>query len=276
MQTLTPTNAGSFLRKYGGVESVAVNERIAGVKMGIYGPGGGGKTTLIGTLCDSDFGWPVAYLNARGNPEVISSKGDKVQIFDVPNFAYLEKFRQDLLKDPNMPFKSIVIDNLSEVWSIDLRDRYGATADIDWTKHALTTADILQVVRNYCDLADSRLGVNVFFVMWETPETRTLNFKEVNRSELAFNKALQSQIPGIINWLGRLYIVEEKPPYTRKLDCRPIESLHVAKHQVDPADELVSQIPMEQFSPSLGDMLDTIKGRRPFPVAKHSRGVPAK
>lgn len=268
---MTPENAGAFLKKYGGIETVPVNELHSGIKIGIFGPGGIGKTTLAATVCDSEYGAPALYLDARGNPHVVSSYGDKIQVLPVSSFKDVERVRQDLLRDKDMPFKSVIIDNLSELMSLDLRDRYGANTDIVWTMHSATTADILGLVRNWCDLADSALALNVIFAMWETSEVRKVRSTEVTRSELSFNKALQAQVPGILSWLGRLYIAEERAPYARVLDFRPIETMHVAKWQVDPNDPRTAQLPMEMYNPSLASILDTVIGGKPWPTERHAR-----
>lgn len=270
---LTPANAAEvradLARKYGGIQSTPVNEAKSGMCIGIYGPGGIGKTTLAATIAKSSIGGPVAYLDARGNPEVVRSYGDAIQVFPFSKFEQIDDWRRDFVNDRERPFKSVIIDNLSELWAMDLRDRYGADADIQWTHHSATTADVLQLARNFKDLSTIH-GINVIIVAWDTPETRTIRGREINRSELAFNKALQSQLPGIISWLGRLYIVEDDPPYTRCLDFRPIESMHVAKFQIDPDEPLVGDIPMQIWNPSLASILDTVKGGMTWPKEKHA------
>lgn len=273
MVALTPDNAtairADLARKYGGIAGVPVNEVKSGVCIGIYGPGGIGKTTLAGTICKSEYGWPAAYLDARGNPEVIRSYGDKVQVFPIAKFDQLDDWRKDFINDRERPFKTVIVDNLSELWAMDLRDRYGADADIKWEMHSATTADILQAARNLKDLS-TIYGVNVIIVAWDTPENRTIRGRDVSRSELAFNSKLQSQLPGIISWLGRLYIVEDSPPYTRCLDFRPIETMHQAKFQLDPDDAIAGQIPMQIWNPSLASIIDCIKGGQPWPTDKHA------
>jgi hypothetical protein len=266
---LTPASAPALFKSYGGVKPKPVSEVSGGICLGIYGPGGIGKTTLAGTVCDTDLGWPALYLNARGNPHVIRSRGDKVQIMDVSSFKQAQSIRDDIAKDTKCPYKSIIVDNVTELWSLDLRDRYGANTQIEWTMHSATTADVLALVRNYSDLATSFHKLNVIFIMWETPEKRAIRGeKEKDRSEVAFNKALQSQVPGIITWLGRLYITDEVL-YTRCLDFRPIESMQQSKFQVDPDDEATKDIPMEIWNPSLASIIDTVKGGQPWPAAKH-------
>lgn len=271
MTVLTPANATNFMRAYGGIESKPVSELTGGIALGIFGPGGIGKTTLAGTIVDSEYGSPALYLNARGNPHVISSKADRIQVIDIWKFAEQERVRLGLLADKSCPFKTVILDNVSEMFYMDLRDRYGADADVDWTKHSATTADILQLVRNWVDLTTSGPKLNVIFIFQEVPEAREIRGQKISRSELAFNKALQFQIPTIITFLGRLYIVQDREPYTRLLDFRPIETLHQAKMQLDPADLRTKDVPMEWYHPSLASLLDCMKGGKEWPIDKHAK-----
>lgn len=272
--TVTPANAAAFMRTYGKIASRPVNEMTSGVKMGFYGPGGGGKTTLLGTAVESEFGSPMLLLNARGNPHVIASKADRIQVMDVKSFREAEAIRVDVMKDTDCPFKSIAIDTVSELLALDLRDRYGTATDVKWEMHSASTADILQLVRNFSDLADWGPRLNVFFVFYDVPEKRTIMGEEVERMELALNKALQAQVPGLVNWLGRVYVAEGEPSYTRCLDFRPIEKQMVSKHQIDPDDVNQRTIPMQIYRPHLGHILDTMKGGTPFPATLHTLRAP--
>src|SRR4051794_12492835 len=90
---LTPENAGEFFRRFGGIKVEPVDKIKSGFKMGIYGPGGSGKTTLAGTACDSEYGRPMLHLNARGNPHVIASRGSQVDSVPIDQFKQVEKVR---------------------------------------------------------------------------------------------------------------------------------------------------------------------------------------
>lgn len=275
---LTPENAGEFFRKFGGIEVESVDKIVSGFKMGIYGPGGAGKTTLAGTACDSQYGRPMLHLNARGNPHVIASRGSQVDSIPIDKFAQVEAVRKDIIKAlraGQFPYKSIALDNVSDMNSQDLRDRYGEMTKVDWTDHSATTSDILNVVRNFSDIADI-YGIHVFFIFWEAPETREIRGTTINRSELALNRALQNQVPGIINWLGRLYVMDDAPKFTRCLDFRPIEKWQVSKWQVDPNDARYANLGMEIYNPHLGEILDSVYGGQPYPVERHLNPLSAK
>lgn len=271
-QTLTPGNASAVIKKYGGLEVNPVSSADRGMAIGIFGPGGVGKTTLAASITDSEHGGPALHINARGNPHVISSYGldGRVQTTTISKFKDLEAIRLDIAKEgTNFPYKSVILDNVSEMFYLDLKDRYGPTSDVTWDKHSATTADVLQLVRNWMDLAEGGPKVNVVFVFQETPEKRKIRGTETERSELAFNKALQGQVPTIINFLGRLYIIEDTPPYRRLLDFRPVETVHQAKFQVDRNHPVAGNIPMEVYNPSLASLLDSVRYHKPWPTEQH-------
>lgn len=279
MTTLTPDNAAAVVKRYGGIVAtdIAATKEDRGVGLGLYGPGGAGKTTISATITDSELGGPALYLDARGNPHVVGTRyAGRIQVLPITKFAEVERVRADIAKDRDFPFKSVILDNVSEMFYMDLRDRYGPAAEIDWTKHSATTADVMQLVRNWMDLTTTGPKINVVFVFQEVPEARTIRSQAIpSRSEIAFNKALQSQVPTLINFLGRVYQYEDVPPYRRMLDFRPVETVHQAKMQVDPEDEFARQIPFEIYNPSLAPIIDTLRGRQPWPVEAHTRRAKA-
>lgn len=274
--TLTPQNAAAAIKGWGGFVVQPVSNMDKGLALGLYGPGGIGKTTLAATITDSIHAPRALLLNARGNPHVIGSYADKIDVIDISKYDEQEKIRQQVLKDgANFPYQSVIFDNVSEVFYRRLTELYGPIADITWQKHSATTADMLQLVRNWMDLTEGGPKINVIFVFQEVPETRTIRGQEVpSRSEIAANKALQSQIPTIINFMGRLYQMEDTPPYRRMLDFRPVESVHQAKFQVDMTDPVTKEIPMEVWDPSLASLLDTIRYHKPWPTSKHLKTKP--
>lgn len=274
MTTLTPTNAAAVVRKLGGLEVKPVSSEERGLIMGIYGEPGVGKTTLAASITDSQYGSPALYIDARGNPHVVSSYADKIDVVTINKFADLEAIRQSLLKDKTLPYKSVIIDTLTEAWAIDLRDLYTPTADVTWQMHAASTADILQLVRNYSDLATSGPRVNVVFVMQETIEERTINNQKITRSEIHFNKKLQEYIPSLINFLGRLYIYQSTEPFGRVLDFTPSPQTHQGKIQRDPNDPAAGAIPYQVYKPSLAPIVDAIRGQIEWPVTAHARPRP--
>lgn len=255
------------------VEPVSSADR--GLALGIFAPGGIGKTTLAATITDSEHAPRALVLNARGNPHVISSYGaaGKIDVANYEKFVQQEALRQDILKAGlDFPYQTVILDNITEMWSRRLAELYGPVADIDWTKHSASTADVLQLVRNWMDMAETGSKLNVIFIFQETPEARVIRGQKIeSRSEIAANKALQSQIPTIINFLGRLYIDDDTPPFRRVLDFTPIETMHQAKFQVDPKDEVTRSVPMMQYNPHLGHLLDTIRYREPWPAELHDK-----
>ncbi len=269
-RVMTPSNGAEAVRKYGGVAPTPISHVDQGLVLGIYAPGGTGKTTVAGSITDSELGRPALLLNAQGNPFVLSSYSDRIDVIDLENFEHQNRIRADILRDPDCKYKTIIIDNWSELYYRLLAERYG-NSEVTWQMHSKSTSMFLSATRQWVAMATSSLKLNIVCVYQETPEARVIRGKEIlSRSELGLNKALQFQVPTIVNFMGRLYVYEDVVPYRRVLDFRPMEELHQAKLQVDPHDEFAKAIPMEQLNPSLASILDTVRGHKPWPVEKHA------
>lgn len=267
---ITPQNGASVVRRYGGVTGAPVQPLTGGMVAGIFAPGGTGKTTLAATITDSELGRPAAIINMRGNPHVVMSKSDVIDVYDAKSFSQVEDIRAAMENDRNCPYKTIILDTVTEMLAKDLKDRHGAMVDFDWNKYNLSTGAMLQFHRNFIDMARGPQRFNVIFIYQEALEMRAIRGKkESPRGEVALNKALQFQVPGLLTILGRLYVAEDIAPYRRVLDFRPIETIHQAKLQLDPNDPIMAQIPMEVFNPSMASLVDTIVGRKPWPTEKH-------
>lgn len=283
--TMTPANAVSLIEKngggtvprllkIGGVDIAPVEDDDRGLCIGIFAPGGTGKTTTAATITESEHAPRALWINARGNPHVVSHYGDAIDVAELPNFAANETIRKEILRmsADDCPWHTVVHDTMTTIWSRRLRDLYGPIADIDWTKHSATTADLIQYVNNWMDLADSGPKLNQIFIFQEVGEARKIRGQDIaSRSEIAVNKALQSQLPGIINFLGRLYIEGDEEPYRRVLDFRPIESMHQSKFQVSRKHPATKDVPMVQYNPHIGHLLDTVRYGEPWPTDQHTR-----
>lgn len=270
--TLTPANATAVIKKYGGKEIKPVAPLSTGLVIGFYGPGGTGKTTLASTIIDSELGRKALWLNRAGNPWVVASKHEHIDVLQIEKFSEIEAIRKDIVDDGSCPYKTVVYDTVTAMYYMRLAEIYGPTADIKWEMHSEASKDIDQLVENGIALAEGPKKMNVVFIFQDTQENRTIRGqKNVQRSEIAVNRANQNNLPGKITLIGRLYISESTPPFTRLLDFTPIETEHQAKFQTDPGDELMKAVPMMQYNPSLASILDTYRGRVPWPTAKHTK-----
>ena len=277
------------VKKYGGIEVQRASAPDQGLVLGIFAPGGTGKTTAAASITHSEHGGPALLLNMRSNPRVISSYGmtdeermtegqkawpahKRVDVMDLAKFNQNEDIRQDIIKEGDkFPYKSIIIDNVSEMFYVRLRELYGPITDVGWEKHSASTADVLQMVRNWVEMAEHHQRLNIIFLFQEVTEDRTVRGEKINRTEMAANKALQGQVPSIVNFFGRLYIYQDTKPFNRVLDFTPAEKVQQSKWQVDPRHPVAGQVPMEIYQPDLGDLLDTIRYNKPWPAEKHQK-----
>lgn len=276
--TVTPENVAEVAKaiarkRYGNVQIKPVSTLDAGLVMGLFGRGGAGKTTLAASITDSPLGAPALLLNCFGNPHVVSSYADRLDVAEITKFSEVEAIVKDIETDPNCRYKSLIYDNVTAMIMLRLRELYGATADVDWTKHSATTADVLQLALNGLMLSAGRHKMNVLFLFQLVTEERTINGVKGDVYEIAANKAVQSQFPGLVSFLGRIYIKGEIKPFHRMLDFTPLEKLHQAKMQFDPKHPTAGTIPLEIYKPSMASLLDTLRGNQPFPIEKHRESL---
>jgi adenylate kinase family enzyme len=272
--TVSPENTEQIAKdiarkRYGGIAIKPVTTLEAGVAMAIFGKGGVGKTTLAVTVTDSEFGTPALILNCFGNPHVVSSYEDRIDVAEITEFNQANNILSEILKDPKCRYKTVIVDHVTSLIAKRLHELYGAVADVDWKMYRDTTQDVLQLTMNGLLLTAAPRKMNVIFLFQEASEERTVNGVKVNRAELAANKAIQEQFPGFIPFVGRLSVHGDIAPFHRLLDFTPVEKQHVAKIQRDPKHPLAGTIPMRIFKPSLAPILDTMHGKAPFPVDKH-------
>lgn len=273
---VTPANVEQVAKeiarkKYGGIQIKPVHTLDSGVVLAIFGRGGAGKTTVAATITDTPLGSPGLILDCFGNTHVVSSYADRLDVSHIDNFAQATKTCEDIANDPSCPYKSIIFDNMTALNMMRLRELYGATTDLVWKQYAPTSADMFQLTLSAMMLATGKHKMNVVFLFQEAKETRDIEGKEYNVMEIAANKAVQEQFPGLVSFVGRIYIDQDFAPFNRTLDFTPNVKIHQAKVQYDPKHPTAKTIPMQIYKPSLAPLIECLRGNIPFPVDKHKK-----
>lgn len=258
-----------------------------GVNLLLYGNAGSGKTTLAGSVADSEYGKPVLVVDAEGGSRVLGHRGDidVISINDLndlgaPGYGWQKilDVLNDLLyhkikHESGCEYGTVIFDNMSEYIdlaikhvirtigrNIELKDRPDPN---DWGK---ATSEMLLFTRRARDHARSS-KTNMIFIAWELESKNDQG--QVLKNGLLFNPALARKIPGIVDWVGYLSVVGGD---RRELSFEASNRTD-AKFRRDDT-ELANQIPLEirwsgKGKEPLCDILATIKGAVPFPIEKY-------
>lgn len=270
MTIITPEN----IRTIAGINIVTPTQvaQEHGLCMGIYGPGGGGKTTVCGLSCLSEYSGKTLVVDAEGGSHVLSHLEPNIETAAVTKWSEIDKLRLYIKNRPEEfteEYGGILWDNMSEMQDMNLDDITGGTKRPEIQHFGRSTADLLTLVRDMRKVSITH-GLNVFFVLWDTKSVDEES--NLNRQGVLLTNKLASKFPGIVNMVGLLR-VKANPPGLRHLSFQPSEKTD-AKFRVAPKDTLSSSIPLDiyytmQQNP-MADILATVRGGVPFPADKYS------
>jgi hypothetical protein len=248
------------------VRSVKQQTTAGGVVMAFYGAGGSGKTTLASQIALVEDGAPVLFLDAEGGTSSIAHM-DNVDVVDIGSWKQLMEVSQAVSTDESLPYKSIVIDNLTEIQSVNMRGIVG-NALPEWTHWNRSTSDMLRLIRMYRELARFR-GINVLFLVWEKID-KNENTGRMRRG-VNFTPSLANSFPGIVNTVGYITTVKNPPLYTRCLSFAP-DPDYDSKFRRAPTDAS-NDIPHEIYyninEYPLVDIINTVRYGKPWPKGKY-------
>lgn len=263
--TQTQTTPATPIRTFAGQSVYAAKDVVGawGTCMAIYGPGGVGKTTLVGRAAGKPHIGKLLVLDAEGGSRVISH---------LPNIEVMaiDKWDQILaagnaLYEEEHDFGSVMLDNMSEYGSLAMNKiiKPGNIPEIQhWGK---MTAEMLAVTRSFRDLTRLR-GINVFYIAWDTSEIDEET--KVRKRRVNFNPALQDRFPGIVDIVGYLSCLDNPPTYTRVLNFSENPRLDSKFRRNE--GEAAMQIPKLIANPDLATIVATLKGGEPFDASKHA------
>lgn len=260
-QVLTTENwAGFNLRS---ASQVATNK---GLFIVLYGQGGGGKTTLAASIRFSEFANSILHCNIEGNAQVLAH---------IPEITVLDIFKwteaKDLVKKAqrdDCPFDTFIWDNLTELQNLNIKHIVPEGKRPEIQHWGTCTADMLEFIRD-CRILTEKYNKNVILTVWNEHEKNEATGRV--RNHVAFTPSLAKQVPGIVSMVGLVRPVTNVPA-KRILDFTIDEDADI-KFQVAPTDE-AAKIPLKikygVNDPVLADMLDAIKGIKPWPADKYN------
>ena len=261
----------SSLKTIGGVEIVLASDLPEwGMSIAIYGPPGVGKTTFCAQAIDSPYGAPVLDLDAEGGARSIAHTN--VEIVTVDSWAKIRRVASSLtaLSKPDIPWKSIIIDNMSEYQSISIKSIAGPGNAPQLQHWGQSTSDLLKLTRDLRDWGRDN-QVNIFFIAWESPEKDEST--GIIKHDVGFTPSLARQFPGIVDIVGYLSVTSGD---TRSLTFAP--SRTTASKFRRSLTEAARRMPLT-FSYKLEDkpvvdILNTLRGGGEWPTEKYARRQP--
>lgn len=238
-----------------------------GMCIALYGSPGVGKTTTAGKLAYSPYASPVLFLDEEGGTHVIKHIPN-VDIAAIGNWAELSRVSGEITRlGSNCPYKTIVIDNMTEVQAMNLKAVAG-TGTPQIQHYNQSTAELLHFTRQWRDFARFN-GINVVFIAWTSPEEDNSSGIKIIKQDVGFTPSLARQFPGIVDIVGFLSV--EGSQGVRVLSFAP--SNRTAAKFRRAADDVSMKIPLtikfnDRMSP-LEDIIGTLKGGLPWPSEKY-------
>ena len=251
----------------GGLEIVKAAELGEwGMSIAIYGPPGVGKTTFCAQAIDSIYGAPVLDLDAEGGARSIAHTA--VEIVTVDSWEKIKKVSASLFALTDVPWKTIILDNMSEYQSLSIKSVAGGGPP-QLQHWGQSTSDLLNLTRAYRDWGRKN-SINVFFIAWETPEKDEST--GIIKRDVGFTPSLARQFPGIVDIVGYLSVSSGD---TRSLTFAP--SRTTASKFRRSLTEAARRMPLT-FSYKLEDkpivdILETLRGGGTWPADKYSKRV---
>jgi hypothetical protein len=259
--------------KYGRFEVRSAAEAInQGYCMVLFSRAGSGKTTLAAGADDSPEDSPVMFVDAEGGTKVISHR-KKVEVITVASWDEIKDLTAQFKRDPNLKWKTIILDNLSEFIQLAIKKIVGnATDQVSQPKWGDMAREVLALVRDYRDLARTR-GINSIIVAWDSAEE-----DKAKRPLLTLNATpmLQRDLPGVVDIIGHIDPINGQPD-RRLLNFEP-STQTIQKFRRVPSDAgrtIPYKIVYGLDNLPMADILAALKRGVPFPVEKYVVATPA-
>lgn len=233
----------------------------------LYSQGGSGKTTLAASAADSPPDAPVAFFDAEGGTKVISDRRD-VDVIDVKTWKDIKDLEQQCVRTPEqIPWKTIVLDNLSEYIQLATNQIVGnATDQVSQPKWGEMAREVLALVRSFRDLSRMH-GLNVVIIAWDSDE------KEENgriKKHLAATPKIQKDLPGIVDIIGWITAIDGQPDkrlITFEPSTRTIAKFR--RNRTDAARTIPHQITYGLDDLPLPHIFNALRRGVPFPTVKY-------
>ena len=207
------------LNSIGGLKIRTPQKRLPYLNVMIYGDSGAGKTLLSGTSAFVPELSPVLFIDVEGGTHTLSHFEDTADIDIVPDPGEDRTFRwtdvqkiYDALYKGNHPYKTVVIDSLTEMQKLAMSNILGSGAKVDidaignlpeFKEWHTNTEQMRRMVRAFRDLP-----MNTIFTALadDIADPRTAKSENPKFQKVpSFTKRLRQEIPAFFDIVLYLY-----------------------------------------------------------------------
>ena len=238
-----------------------------GLNMVLFGVPGTGKTTLAATAQDSEYGANVLFIDVEGGTRSIADRVD-VDVVRPDTVGDVKNVYDWLVSEPNHGYKTIVIDTLSELQRVGMKEILATSKTPDqpgWPEWGKSTEQMMRMVRAFRNLSQTK-GWNVIFTAHATEQKDAVTGSILIRPNLT-PKATE-MVCGAVDVIG--YLTRE-PNGTRRLRMEPNNQI-VAKYRQPLTG---NRLPTMIDNPSLVTMLEHLRGDAVFSPSTLDRDITA-
>jgi hypothetical protein len=169
----------------------------------LFGFSGAGKTTLASTAQNSEYGRDVLFLDFESGTRSIADRED-VHLIPVKEFEQTPEIYR-YLKDGTHPYRTIVIDSLTELQAVSLKSVMKASATPEQPsqpEYGRSNINVITTVRNFRLLATER-GWNVIYICGAVEVKDEVSGAVLTRVDLTPGAAKQVfQAVDVVGYLG--------------------------------------------------------------------------
>jgi hypothetical protein len=265
MPALTPQNAKTFA----GLTIDESTEQKTGLFVGIYGPGGSGKTTTIARIVESPRIKRALLIDCEGGSASVKHLVPQgLEIVHANNWNDVRNIRREIKKEDH-GYDAILWDHLSEITNLfKMQVAPNGIPEIQQWNQIL--AEMMAFVREQ-RLVTINQGVHVLFNVWE--EEKEDKELEILKQRVNLFRSWQAAFPGMVTMLGRLTPYSTKPPYVRKLSFIASDKTD-SKYRVSPTDA-AALIPQELYlrwdNNFIVDFMNAVCYGEPFDDKKYAK-----
>ena len=220
-----------------------------GLFMGLYGPGGAGKTTTLADIVRDPDSSPALLIDTEGGSSSVTHlRKFGLDIISPITWSDLEKILKALQREGH-GYKTVIADHITEMTQMCLlRVAPSGQPEIqEWGKILVMMMGFVRDLRNLTVTQE----INILLNVWEEEVVKQ---GEATKYKVNLFNKWAAAFPGMVTMLGRLTPYSDRPPYTRLLSFVPDVLRTDSKFRVNP-EEIAATVPLE-FYLKRGEVID--------------------